>query len=164
MLEQHHYEQKILLLIIYTFAISFCIIGVLLSSVFLDHDFLNLTFQFLVISLIPLVLFYNIDSYYVKHHAGSNFTKSHLAWITSNYVLFLILFTVNVWIITPLILRTGITFNFIYFIGLIWLLYRFIKGFNLVINGNDATHSKFFTIVINQGFRIIRNGLAQIKK
>lgn len=140
-------ERKLLIMLIYVIAISFMVAGVSLFSVFNGDDFLYLTIKFIIISLVPIAVFYQIDYIYTEVQHENPFVLSHLEWITHNYIMYLVMFIANKWVIKPLLALADINFNFIFLIIFIWLTICYLRGFNRMLLGLEAPKSKInFTI------------------
>lgn len=56
-------ERKILIMLVYTISLSFALTGVFLFSVFNSDEFIFLTLKFLLIPIIPIFIFYIVDSF-----------------------------------------------------------------------------------------------------
>lgn len=135
-------EKKLLIMLIYTLSISFMVAGVFLFSIFNGDDFLYLTFKFIVVSLLPLFIFYKVDLYYTQRRHLETFVLSHLEWVTHHYIMYLILFLANNWLVSPILALMNTHFNFIFLVILGWIFLRYLKGFNLMLYGSNAPKSK----------------------
>lgn len=140
-------ERKLLVMLVYTLTISFMVAGVFLLSIFNGEDFIYLTLKFILVSLVPLCIFYKIDYFYSQDRQESDFVLTHLEWITHHYIMYLLLVLANHWLIRPFLDLAGIHFNFIFILMFAWLILRLLKGFNLMLSATNAPKSKInFTI------------------
>ena len=152
-----HYERRILLTLVYIFAMAFCVVGVFLMSTFDDQSFFDLTLKFIITALIPLVLFYKVDSFYVKYTHSNNFVQQHLEWIAHNYVLYLLVFILNNWVINTLIQELGWGYNYIFIALMLWLGYRYLKGLSSIFANKPAPKSKIIAPNLRKIFHAIRS-------
>ena len=131
-------EKKLILILAYTFAMSFALVGILLASVFNNLIFINLTFKFIMVSLLPIVVFYQIDTLYLKHAKGDLFIQSHLAWITHSYIIYSVAFYLQYRLINKLAAYLNLDLSLLVLVLFAWLSWRYIRGVNLALNQQPA--------------------------
>lgn len=131
-------EKRLLLAVSYAFVMGFATVGILLISVFNTSIFIDLTFKFLLISAIPVVVIYRIDSFYHESDNNESYVQSHLAWIAYHYILYCAGFLIDYLIINPILNNYGVEHDYFILIIYIWAIIKFLRGFNNAIDHKEA--------------------------
>jgi len=131
-------EKRLLLAVSYAFVMGFATVGILLISVFNTSIFIDLTFKFLLISAIPVVVIYRIDGFYHESDHNESYVQSHLAWIAYHYILYCAGFLIDYLIINPILNNYGVEHDYFILIIYIWAIIKFLRGFNNAIDHKEA--------------------------
>lgn len=131
-------EKRLLLAVSYAFVMGFATVGILLISVFNSSIFIDLTFKFLLISAIPIIVIYRIDTIYNESEDNQQYVQSHLAWIAFYYIVYCAGFLLDYLIIAPLSAKLNYNTDYFILIVYIWSIWKFIRGFNKAIDQKEA--------------------------
>jgi len=131
-------EKRLLLAVSYAFVMGFATVGILLVSVFNNSIFIDLTFKFLLISAIPIVIIYRLDTIYNESENDEKYAQSHLAWIAFHYIAYCTGFLLDYLIVEPLSTKMNYDTDYFILVVYVWAIWKFIRGFNNAIEQKEA--------------------------